>query len=290
MDNGLGDQPFSTTTVHRRTPTGAGRQWIKEQDIFEVSESSGSYIRSVGKAMAMLELLASAPGPLRVGEIAKALGLSASLVSRTLATMATRDFVDQDERTGFWRPGLALVLMGNAAVGRRQLDVAALPVMADASSRLSHVCVARLFRGKVLILRGSALEAWQQQAYLTSVSPIHSTSTGKLLAAHAGEEVVSDALARYGMPRFTASTITDPARFMAELPAIRERGYAIDDGEIRRGYRHVACPIHDRTGRVVAAFAAGGPTHKLGDDLIAEFATEIRAYADRISDRLNYDF
>jgi len=82
--------------------------------------------------------------------------------------------------------------------------------------------------------------------------PLHSTGVGKVLLAHAPEEVVVEVLDR--LTRLTPYTVTQPARLRAQLEAAREEGYATTVEEMTLGACSVAVPIHARAdGTVVAA-------------------------------------
>lgn len=60
-------------------------------------------------------------------------------------------------------------------------------------------------------------------------------------------------LAEATLERFTRRTITSPEALRAELVRVRTQGWALVDQELEEGIRSVAAPVHDRTGRVVAA-------------------------------------
>jgi DNA-binding IclR family transcriptional regulator len=52
---------------------------------------------------------------------------------------------------------------------------------------------------------------------------------------------------------------------MQNLAAIRRDGYALDNEELLHDSRHVAAPIRDHTGDVVAALSVGGRTDEVRD-------------------------
>jgi DNA-binding IclR family transcriptional regulator len=60
------------------------------------------------------------------------------------------------------------------------------------------------------------------------------------------------------MDPITTYTIAQPAQFLAAVEAGRTDGFAIDDQESAYKLRHVACPIFDHNGKVVAALSGGG--------------------------------
>jgi DNA-binding IclR family transcriptional regulator len=71
--------------------------------------------------------------------------------------------------------------------------------------------------------------------------PLHATGVGKVLLAHAPDDVVADALARPA--RVTPYTITQPARMREQLEQVRRDGYATTVEEMTLGACSVAVPI-----------------------------------------------
>lgn len=80
----------------------------------------------------------------------------------------------------------------------------------------------------------------------------HASAPGKVLVAF-GDDALRARCIRRGLKRLTAKTITEPARFLAELERVRKRGYALDAEEYTKGGLCVAAPVFDYTGRAVAA-------------------------------------
>lgn len=71
--------------------------------------------------------------------------------------------------------------------------------------------------------------------------PLHATGVGKVLLAHAPEDVVDVALTR--LVRVTPYTITQPARMREQLERIRHDGYATTVEEMTFGACSVAVPV-----------------------------------------------
>ena len=51
----------------------------------------------------------------------------------------------------------------------------------------------------------------------------------------------------------------EPTRIAADLAAVRENGYAVDNGEFLRGISCVAVPVRNSDNKVVAAVAMSAP-------------------------------
>ena len=90
--------------------------------------------------------------------------------------------------------------------------------------------------------------------------PIHASGIGKALLAYQPPEAVERIMREQGLVAFTARTITDRARLMAELDEIRARGWAIDDEERTEGMRCIAAPIFNEFREAMAGVSISGPT------------------------------
>jgi DNA-binding IclR family transcriptional regulator len=234
------------------------------------ADDEGNLIKSVGKALAILEELYASGRPLRIGDLAARLDMSPSAVSRLVTTLSTSRLVDQDEESGRCYLGIGLSLFGHAALGRRELDQIALPVLADISRRFpAYASLCRMYRNKVIMIRGRTSETLQRDSSLMCVHPVHACASGKLLLAHLEPAALEAALNSHRLDPYTPRTFTTIDALIDNLESIRRDGFAVDDEELLHDSRHVAAPIRDHTGRVVAALSAGGRTVEVQDQFAA---------------------
>ncbi|HET8605012.1 MAG TPA: IclR family transcriptional regulator [Marmoricola sp.] len=89
--------------------------------------------------------------------------------------------------------------------------------------------------------------------------PLHATGVGKVLLAHAPEDVQEQVLA--SLERITPYTITQPGRLRLQLTSIRRQGYATTVEEMSLGACSVGVPIR-RGDEVVAALGIVVPNLK----------------------------
>jgi DNA-binding IclR family transcriptional regulator len=218
-----------------------------------------SPIKSVRKAIDVLDALSDARRALRVSEIASKLNMSVSAVSRLIATLAKGALVHQDEETGRCYLGLGLTVLGANALGRRAIDRIAMPIMDELANRIrGYVSLSRLARGKVVLMRALPSPLSQHGVNLTVVAPVHACAPGKILCGGLTTAETLELIKSRGMDPITTHTIAQPAQFIAAVEAGRAEGFAIDDQESAYRHRHVACPIFDHNGNVVAALSGGG--------------------------------
>jgi IclR family pca regulon transcriptional regulator len=83
--------------------------------------------------------------------------------------------------------------------------------------------------------------------------PAHCTSMGRVLLAALPEAECEAFLARVTLQSFTPYTVTDKTELRAILEKIRRTGYSLVDQELEIDLQSVAVPIHNASGRVIAA-------------------------------------
>ena len=220
------------------------------------TSTSGASV--VSRTLALLFSFDEAHRALTLSEIARRSDLPLSTTHRLLGElMAGGALVRRDDgrfqiARRLWRVGLL------AAVETGLREVAG-PFLADlhAATRATvHLAV----REGVEVLY---LDRLTGRASVPVVStrgsrlPLHSTGVGKVLLAHAPQDVVDEALRH--LTRVTASTITQPAVLRERLVRIRRDGFATTAEEMTLGACSVAVPVHDGS-RVVAAIGIVVPT------------------------------
>src|SRR5699024_11499042 len=92
--------------------------------------------------------------------------------------------------------------------------------------------------------------------------PLHATSTGKLLLAHASDQTWEQ-VASEPLTRFTDATCTDIAQLAEELALIRHRGWSSAVGEWEDGINALAAPVYDATGVLVAVVSVTAPDFRM---------------------------
>jgi DNA-binding IclR family transcriptional regulator len=90
------------------------------------------------------------------------------------------------------------------------------------------------------------------------------------------------------LERSTEQSITSRAALEVELAAVRERGYAVIDGELEPGLVAVAAPIYGDGGAAVAALSVSGPGTRLTPARIADVAAACMAQASGLSGVLGH--
>ncbi len=82
---------------------------------------------------------------------------------------------------------------------------------------------------------------------------LHCTSAGKVFLAYGPPALLEEVTTRWGLPKQTPFTITDPVRLRSELIRIRKLGWSMTRGESVQEILGIAAPLWDSTGDVRAA-------------------------------------
>lgn len=141
----------------------------------------------------------------------------------------------------------------------------------------------------VNIMQARGTASVTAQNWLGRRTPLHATSSGKVLLAHMPPTLREGLLAR-SLPRFTERTITGASVLRSELAAVVEQGYGIAVEELELGLAAVAAPIRSHDGKVIAAISVSGPVYRLTSDQLPELAKRAVEAGAELSRRMGYGF
>ncbi|GHF56778.1 IclR family transcriptional regulator [Streptomyces thermodiastaticus] len=225
----------------------------------------GGPVQSIERAAAILRLLAGGPRRLGLGEVASSLGLAKGTAHGILRTLQRVDFVEQDEVTGKYQLGAALLHLGSSYLDVNELRSRSLN-WADALAARSGEAV-RLgtpLEDRVLVVHhvfrpDDSLQTLDVGALL----PLHASSMGKVLLAFGTASLGTPPDARLeAYTRHTLVTRRDLDRALAE---IREQGWAMEVQEMNLGEAGIAVPIRGQGGLVIGAIALSGAPERICD-------------------------
>lgn len=223
----------------------------------------------------------------RFTDIVEASGLPKSTVHRILATLVEEEFVTGDADSGYSAGPRFMTLAGRALSG---LDISRLaqPVVDRLVAAVDCTVHVGAVSGDemVYIIRTDSSKPYRMRSRVGLAISMHSTGMGKAALAFWPDEEVAAYAGRTGLPRRTATTITDLEQLREALADIRAKGYALDLGENEVGTVCVSAPIFDHTGRVTHGLSISSIALAHPDRSIESLAPEAIAAADEISRQL----
>lgn len=246
-------------------------------------------VRSVERAINVLEVLASR-GEAGVSEVASAITVHKSTAFRLLSALEGRGLVEQTGRRGKYRLGFGLIPLAGAVTDRLDVVRQGREVCSRLAAELGETVNVAVLREHYAVnvdqARGSSTVATHN--WIGQLTPLHCTSSGKVLLAHLEPGHRAQLLHASGMSALTPYTVTAPERLDLELARVREAGYAIVVEEYELGLNAVAAPVHDRSGRVIAAVSVSGPSYRLDGPRVKQLVDPLLVGTAEISRRMGF--
>lgn len=245
-------------------------------------------IRAVDRALDILLCFTRQTPELTMTQIAEQVGIHKSTVHRLLATLEKKRFLDRDQNTGNYRPGIRLLQVASLSLEHNDLRRIAAPflrLLGDQS--LETVDLAIVDDTEVIYL--DVIESPQRVKLAAAIGmrlPSFCTASGKAILAHLPDERITRILAG-GMPQYTERTLVTPEALFENLRLVREQGVAFSEQEYEEGINAIGAPILDRNNLPLASVAVTGPAFRLTRARMMEICPLILSTANRIADEIN---
>jgi IclR family acetate operon transcriptional repressor len=253
------------------------------QNVLPKSRVPGG-VQSLQRAFELLEIMANAGGMIGLSRLAKESGLALPTIHRLIRTLVDLGYVRQ-EPSRQYSLGPRLIRLGDSA--SHLLGTWSRPYLTRLVDALGESANLAMLDGDrvVYVAQVQSRQSMRMFAEVGRRVHAHCTAVGKALLAHLPPDDVRTLLQRTGMPAETEHTITDPRRFAAEIDTVRERGYAMDDGEQEIGVRCVAVSVPGTAHRL--AVSVSGPAPRMTPALVERAVPLLREAAEDLAVELS---
>lgn len=256
----------------------------------EVAPAGGresNSFQSVDRAISTLEHLARHPDA-GVSAVAAAIGVHKSTASRLLVALQARDLVEPSPERGHYRLGTGVLRLAAGVGGRLDVSTQGAEVCAALAADVGETVNLAIRQGEVAVNvhQSEGGGAVSVDSWVGRPTPLHATSSGKVLLAHAPEAVLEQVLLE--LHRYTDTTVTDPAELTEQLERALAEGYASTVGELEVGLNAVAAPVLRADGEVVAALSISAPAFRLPVESLPDAGRAAAVAAQRVSQRMGY--
>lgn len=245
----------------------------------------GNAVRSVDRAASLLIALGETQGEAGVTELARRLGLHKSTASRLLATLQKRGLVEQDDDSGKYRLGLAVVRLGGRAEKTLDLRAIAMPELEQLARSVKETATIGILEADTVLTIAYADASGMGHDRTGRNSPLHATAPGKILLAHQAEREVIR-LSKIGFTPYTSHTIVRVDLLLEELARVRKRGFATAFGEHEGSVNAVAVPVFDQRSAVVASLEVRASGNRILPGRVPELVERARDSANTITARI----
>lgn len=225
-------------------------------------------LQSLSRGLEALDYMTAQAGPVRLTDVAEALGIDKSNAAHLLKTLVASGYAVQGEGRRY----MATAKVAGAARSEHTLEeiVAVKEAWRGALERLvadtgecAHLAVLVGSRVWYIDKVDSPLPLKVDHP-IGALSPLHCTALGKAFLAFGRARIPET------QPAFTPRTLTTRRALGEEIERTRQRGYSVDDEEFAHGIRCVARPVYDSQGDMIAAVGVSGPSVRVTDDRLEE--------------------
>ncbi len=252
--------------------------------------SSDLYVRSVARAVSILEQFTLERPELNLTEISNGIGLSKSTTHRLLSTLETTEMVEFEKKTGHYRLGLKTFRLGSVVSKSMELVKQADPLLwnlADETDETSFLLVAdgnealclRRFDGTHHV-RVLFLEAGKHSAFNCGAAQ-------RVLLAHLPEWRWEEVVANHAR-RMTQYSLVSRDELERDRREIRERGYSVSWEDVTMHACALGAPVRDSSGTVIAAVSVSGIVQRFSAERLPTLIRMIMEVGDELSRRLGY--
>jgi DNA-binding IclR family transcriptional regulator len=251
-------------------------------------------MKSLAKALGILDLFLDNQGEMALSQIAKLSGLNKSTVSRIVSTLVKHGYLKQKEKRGNYSLGTIYLNFSGVVKEKLQLRSIAIPYLTKLSKQVHESIMIAYGDGKEEVFTETFHDTSRPDNVLRIVPeegtgmPLHSTSLGKVLLANMPDEELEKYFNSKPRKYFTPNTITNINDMKNHLMSAKQEGIAFDDEEFSIGVRGVGAGLRDSEGKIVGAIAVVAPAVRLTRARMRELASDVKSCAMEISRELGF--
>ena len=246
--------------------------------------SESGDVQSLDRAVTLLEVLGNEEG-LGLSEVARRAELPPSTVHRLLMTLHRRGLVGHEADTGLWTVGAGLFRIGSTYLRIRKLPDIARPIIRTLLAEVEETVNVSMLDQNELVCVAQAESHAPVRAFfrLGRQLPIHASGAGKAILAAASESQQRMLLSGSPLQSFTSHTHGSHAAVLADVEAVRSRGWAIDNEEHTLGMRCVSAAILNEWSEPIGAVSISAPTVRMSSERMKALGDAVQRTAATLS-------
>lgn len=205
-------------------------------------------------------------------QICKQIGIHKSKGFSILNALCRHDLVTKDPKTKKYALGPALMPLARKAMEKIDINEIARPHLQELANETRASILLGIISNDQLYISSKFDGNTKLSVTVRQHQSLHIThgAHGKAIFAFLGKEALENAYQSGRVYFHGEPEDCDKIRLAQEFKTCREKGYAVDNGEITPGTRAVSAPIFDHNSRVIGAVVLVGTfdeksLHKLGD-------------------------
>jgi DNA-binding IclR family transcriptional regulator len=254
------------------------------------SEMSGA--GTVTRVVKLLACLAEAEGDVSIKWLCQSLNLPASTVHRLLSLLTKEGVVERAPSRAMYGPGPEFMRIGSLVAAKVRIADLARPIMRALVEESDETCVLlRYIPASRKVMAVHAEYSSHPLRYQIDMYQPHSLlwgATGRAVLAFLTEPEIEAALKDNDRSPASGDKLPPKAIFMKELLDIRDRGYALTQGQKIEGAVGLAAPLFNSERRAIGCLSITVPKARFSQKAHAKLAGLLLASAAKLNRGLGY--
>jgi DNA-binding IclR family transcriptional regulator len=224
-----------------------------------------------------------------VRELAKEMGISHSIVYRTLASFEKYGFLEQDPLSKKYELGLRFLEFGQMVKEKMRLSELVYPVM----KRLAEQVEESIFLTWLDKADGVTVEIAESahrikyEVSLGTRTPLYVGASCKVIMAYLPRDKQQEIISN-GLKAFTKNTILDEEKLLKDLSEIKEKGWCYSVGEFSDSVFGLGVPLFNSQNEIIASLTISGPEYRAEEMNTKEALNVLQKAAGKIQDYLKH--
>lgn len=238
------------------------------------------------KFIAVLQIIADAPGQLTIADVCERSKLPRPSVYRIIAALRAEGFLSSAER---FTLGPRLISLASQSWEKFDLRTAAseqLMRLRDETGETVHLAVPSGTE-MVYIDKLESQQTVRMTSRIGTRVSLHASAVGKAYLAMLPADEQRKLMKQIDYVSFTAHTIASQKQLAADLEVTRKRGYAVDSEETEVEIHCLGAAISDRTGCPVGSISVSVPKFRFDKAASRKYPKLLRECADAVSAKLS---
>jgi IclR family pca regulon transcriptional regulator len=214
---------------------------------------SRNYVTALARGLTVLKAFSGQNPQMTLSEVARIANLPRATVRRCLLTFQALGYVNATGR--FFSVAPQVLTLAQAYLSSSLLPRVTQSFLERVSDTIAESCKVSILQGEevIYVARSSRKRIpWLHRDVGTHL-PAHCTSMGRVLLAALPPGELDRFLNSASLQAYTPHTVTDPSVLRAILAQVARDGMCLVDQELEIDLRSLAVPIHNSSGRVIAA-------------------------------------
>lgn len=229
--------------------------------------------RTLGRGLAMLELLGNHPEGLALFELAERLNLPRSTAFNLARTLTDLDYAWFNAENNRYSLGLRMFEVGSAAINRIDIMSVIRSCMTEIYQQINETMHLAILcdRDVLYIDKIESTRSVHMSSHVGSRKPLYCTALGKAILAGMADQQVRTLYRKTPLAAITEHTITSMPELLRQLSIIRDRGYATERDENDRGVCCAAVFLRDEEGQPKYAISVSAPSFRAGEEDVERY-------------------